>query len=110
MAAPHSPRTPSVDGTTLGPGGKNPGFHDAEKVEHPPGEELEFPHELKRGLKARHITMIAIGGAIGTGLVIGTYVFFFFFSFSFFFVSSLLSSSSSLLLLQMQHLPAVMNE
>ncbi|EGE83765.2 hypothetical protein RJZ56_003407 [Blastomyces dermatitidis] len=27
---------------------------------------------LRRGLKARHITMIAIGGAIGTGLIIGT--------------------------------------
>lgn len=32
------------------------------------GEETE----LHRGLKARHITMIAIGGALGTGLVIGT--------------------------------------
>ncbi|KAI9671511.1 MAG: hypothetical protein M1817_003563 [Caeruleum heppii] len=28
--------------------------------------------QLHRGLKARHITMIAIGGAIGTGLIIGT--------------------------------------
>ncbi|KAL4889186.1 amino acid permease/ SLC12A domain-containing protein [Aspergillus ambiguus] len=28
--------------------------------------------ELHRGLEARHITMIAIGGAIGTGLIIGT--------------------------------------
>ncbi|KAK4499312.1 hypothetical protein PRZ48_009825 [Zasmidium cellare] len=27
---------------------------------------------LHRGLKARHVSMIAIGGAIGTGLVIGT--------------------------------------
>ncbi|GME43274.1 Amino acid/polyamine transporter I [Neofusicoccum parvum] len=27
---------------------------------------------LHRGLEARHITMIAIGGAIGTGLIIGT--------------------------------------
>ncbi|KAI5295523.1 amino acid transporter [Ascosphaera acerosa] len=27
---------------------------------------------LERGLKARHITMIAIGGAVGTGLLIGT--------------------------------------
>ena len=73
MAAP----TPFVDGIPLqeeGPGGKHPGYHDAEKVEHPPGEGLEFSHDLHRGLKARHITMIAIGGAIGTGLVIGTYV------------------------------------
>ena len=31
-------------------------------------------HHLHRGLKARQITMIAIGGAIGTGLIIGTYV------------------------------------
>jgi hypothetical protein len=31
-------------------------------------------HDLTRGLKARHITMIAIGGAIGTGLIIGTWV------------------------------------
>ena len=30
--------------------------------------------QLRRGLQARHITMIAIGGAIGTGLIIGTYV------------------------------------
>ena len=69
-------RTPSVDGQTLQ--GKRPGerhHHDAQKVEHSPGEELEFSHELHRGLKARHITMIAIGGAIGTGLIIGTYVF-----------------------------------
>ena len=29
-------------------------------------------NDLHRGLKARHITMIAIGGAIGTGLIIGT--------------------------------------
>lgn len=28
--------------------------------------------ELHRDLKARHISMIAIGGAIGTGLIIGT--------------------------------------
>lgn len=28
--------------------------------------------KLHRGLKSRHITMIAIGGAIGTGLIIGT--------------------------------------
>lgn len=34
----------------------------------------EVKHDLHRGLKARHITMIAIGGAIGTGLIIGTYV------------------------------------
>lgn len=29
-------------------------------------------HKLKKGLDARHVTMIAIGGALGTGLLIGT--------------------------------------
>ena len=43
----------------------------------PPPQEIhgiEFSEEtrLTRGLKARHISMIAIGGAIGTGLIIGT--------------------------------------
>ncbi|OAP64679.1 hypothetical protein AYL99_00651 [Fonsecaea erecta] len=36
------------------------------------GVENERSTRLHRGLKARHITMIAIGGAIGTGLIIGT--------------------------------------
>lgn len=34
--------------------------------------ESEPGHELHRDLKARHITMIAIGGALGTGLIIGS--------------------------------------
>lgn len=29
-------------------------------------------NRLNRGLKARHISMIALGGSIGTGLIIGT--------------------------------------
>lgn len=29
-------------------------------------------HSLQRGLQSRQVTMIAIGGAIGTGLIIGT--------------------------------------
>lgn len=29
-------------------------------------------HHLQRGLKSRQVAMIAIGGAIGTGLIIGT--------------------------------------
>jgi amino acid transporter len=38
-----------------------------------PGQfEDDSHHHLHRGLKARQITMIAIGGAIGTGLIIGT--------------------------------------
>jgi yeast amino acid transporter len=36
--------------------------------------EEDIHHHLHRGLKARQITMIAIGGAIGTGLIIGTSV------------------------------------
>jgi len=36
-------------------------------------DDLDDPTtRLHRGLKARQVTMIAIGGAIGTGLVIGT--------------------------------------
>lgn len=34
--------------------------------------EAEEGHNLHRDLKARHITMIAIGGALGTGLIIGS--------------------------------------
>lgn len=37
-----------------------------------PYSEAEAEVSLQRGLKARHITMIAIGGAVGTGLLIGT--------------------------------------
>lgn len=44
-----------------------------------PSEDDDPNHHLHRGLKSRQITMIAIGGAIGTGLIIGTYVFSFFF-------------------------------
>ncbi|KAB5582800.1 amino acid permease [Coniochaeta sp. 2T2.1] len=36
------------------------------------GLETDPDSMLHRGLRARHITMIAIGGAIGTGLIIGT--------------------------------------
>ncbi|KAL7796013.1 amino acid permease/ SLC12A domain-containing protein [Trichoderma ceciliae] len=55
--------------------------HDAEKLstgagnfEHVRIRGLETSAEtsLHRGLKARHISMIAIGGALGTGLIIGT--------------------------------------
>lgn len=37
-------------------------------------EPIDVHHHLHRGLKSRQITMIAIGGAIGTGLIIGTFV------------------------------------
>jgi yeast amino acid transporter len=46
--------------------------HDGAPTQHIHGIELEEGTRLHRGLKARHITMIAIGGAIGTGLIIGT--------------------------------------
>ncbi|KAF5008708.1 hypothetical protein FDECE_5035 [Fusarium decemcellulare] len=36
------------------------------------GIESNAETRLQRGLKSRHISMIAIGGAIGTGLIIGT--------------------------------------
>ncbi|KAJ5365353.1 Amino acid/polyamine transporter I [Penicillium concentricum] len=46
---------------------------DDGKVEHGQSGLNDPNHvELHRALKARHITMIAIGGAIGTGLIIGT--------------------------------------
>lgn len=35
-------------------------------------KEVIYSEEVKRGLKARHISMIAIGGTIGTGLFIST--------------------------------------
>ncbi|EPS36321.1 hypothetical protein H072_10185 [Dactylellina haptotyla CBS 200.50] len=42
----------------------------------PEGQILSDPddagHSLHRGLRSRQVTMIAIGGAIGTGLIIGT--------------------------------------
>lgn len=45
---------------------------DVEKNQHIRGIETSEETMLHRGLQARHITMIAIGGAIGTGLIIGT--------------------------------------
>lgn len=46
----------------------------AQRIEHSDNEAGlgDSNHDLTRGLKARHITMIAIGGAVGTGLIIGT--------------------------------------
>ncbi|KAL4941086.1 hypothetical protein BDV06DRAFT_195184 [Aspergillus oleicola] len=56
------------DGITVAPNNPVYDVSTAEKgvMEVPP------ENELHRALKARHITMIAIGGAIGTGLIIGT--------------------------------------
>lgn len=50
---------------------QKPSDYDLENV-HIRGLETSAETSLHRGLKARHITMIAIGGAIGTGLIIGT--------------------------------------
>lgn len=36
------------------------------------GDTVNESKKLKRGLKSRHVTMIAIGGAIGTGLFLGS--------------------------------------
>ena len=33
---------------------------------------MDEKEKLKRSLKSRHVTMIAIGGAIGTGLFLGS--------------------------------------
>lgn len=48
----------------------------ARRIIQPTGDYHSTPEaastRLHRDLKARHITMIAIGGAIGTGLIIGT--------------------------------------
>jgi amino acid transporter len=48
---------------------------DCEQVENgDPSKHVEVhePNSLHKALQARHISMIAIGGAIGTGLIIGT--------------------------------------
>lgn len=46
--------------------------HDAQANDFETHMPLPKHGSLHRGLKSRHITMIAIGGAIGTGLIIGT--------------------------------------
>lgn len=46
--------------------------YDTKQDLHIRGLETSPETSLERGLKARHITMIAIGGAIGTGLIVGT--------------------------------------
>ena len=49
-------------------------YHLYVQKSNPLGTDLahEQGHQLKKGLHARHVSMIAIGGAIGTGLLIGT--------------------------------------
>ncbi|KAF7338336.1 AA-permease domain-containing protein [Mycena venus] len=43
-------------------------YHDSEELNEPSAEN----NSLHRGLKARQISMIALGGAVGTGLIIGS--------------------------------------
>ncbi|KAG9254013.1 dicarboxylic amino acid permease [Emericellopsis atlantica] len=64
-------RTPDVSGSGADnekhqPGGDSHANMDIR------GLETSEHTSLHRGLKARHISMIAIGGALGTGLIIGT--------------------------------------
>ncbi|KAJ7470714.1 dicarbixylic amino acid permease [Mycena latifolia] len=42
-------------------------YHDSQELNEPSAED-----SLHRGLKARQISMIALGGAVGTGLIIGS--------------------------------------
>lgn len=51
--------------------GGQPAAHNGEDLQIR-GLETSEHTSLHRGLKARHISMIAIGGALGTGLIIGT--------------------------------------
>lgn len=75
MASIHKNQGGSSDGNSIE---KN--IFDAPQVIPAPGdydqnyfEELVHAGEhLHRGLSSRQVTMIAIGGAIGTGLIIGT--------------------------------------
>lgn len=39
---------------------------EVQDLAHQPG------HDLQKRLETRHVTMIALGGALGTGLMIGT--------------------------------------
>ena len=72
----HTPRTSGGDIEKTGMG-YDPQFEESKPYDgttdlHIKGFETSPETSLHRGLKARHITMIAIGGAIGTGLIIGT--------------------------------------
>ena len=49
-----------------------PNIQNGEQIMRIRGLETSPETSLQRGLQSRHITMIAIGGAIGTGLIIGT--------------------------------------
>ncbi|KAK7952523.1 amino acid permease [Apiospora aurea] len=59
-------------GVPYGESNHDHGYGVEQPLGHIRGIETSAETSLHRGLKARHITMIAIGGAIGTGLIIGT--------------------------------------
>jgi L-asparagine permease len=80
LRGPQPSSTPAPDAQTTGSGipPEPHGHHDhANPPEETPFEQIEDAlsvHEddgLHKGLKARHVQMIAIGGAIGTGLFLG---------------------------------------
>ncbi|PNY26212.1 Dicarboxylic amino acid permease [Tolypocladium capitatum] len=64
----HARRVPGASDPETGSLREKDSYRDA----HIRGIETSPETSLHRGLKARHITMIAIGGALGTGLIIGT--------------------------------------
>ncbi|KAL8276934.1 hypothetical protein RQP46_010662 [Phenoliferia psychrophenolica] len=76
--------TPLPPGMVLGPDGKpcKPSFEEKGDLETSRGVDVRSVHSdsgnggveegLHRNLEARQITMIALGGAIGTGLIIGS--------------------------------------
>ncbi|PNS14914.1 Proline-specific permease [Sphaceloma murrayae] len=63
---------PNSTSSPEGEKGFNEKSYGADTTGHVRGMAFDEETALHRGLKARHITMIAIGGAIGTGLIIGT--------------------------------------
>lgn len=67
--------TSSSDASPRGESLGNEKIPQSEYLQREPSSEMVEvggADDLHRGLKARHITMIAIGGAVGTGLIIGT--------------------------------------
>jgi amino acid transporter len=62
---------------TARPDEKYSSSHDGGSAEHQPVQNGEYNlaaehDQLARGLKSRHIQFLALGGAIGTGLFIGS--------------------------------------
>lgn len=49
-------------------------FDDGQSVKNGEGtsSQEDAGHSLQKNLHSRHVTMIALGGALGTGLLVGT--------------------------------------